>query len=137
MYRHAGIYRGCWRGSRTFSFNRASLMGRVVRGMGATVLGDSSAIAVAVWVRETIDGSDAVLDVVLVVGCGRRWMLTSSCRSLQVPRSSLAMTASLGGCGCPEPGSASSQLFLTFTKAIALVQRRDLIDVVTWRPHFL
>jgi hypothetical protein len=59
-------------GSRTFSFNRASLMGRVVRGMGATVLGDSSAMAVAVCVRGAIDGSDAALDVVVVVGCGRR-----------------------------------------------------------------
>ena len=42
-------------------------MGRVVRGMGATVLGDSSAMAVAVGVWWAIDGSDAALDVVLVV----------------------------------------------------------------------
>jgi hypothetical protein len=39
IHRHRGAE------GRTFSLRRASLMGRVVRGMGATVLGDSSAIA--------------------------------------------------------------------------------------------
>lgn len=47
---------------RTFSFSRASLIGRVVRGMEATVLFDSSAMA-DVYVQVQLVGIDAALDV--------------------------------------------------------------------------
>lgn len=56
--------------SRTFSFNKASLMGRVVRGMATDGLGVSSAMA-AVF-PNAIGVSDVGLDVESGDGCGRR-----------------------------------------------------------------
>jgi hypothetical protein len=56
--------------SRTFSLSRASLMGRVVRGMATAILGVSSAMA-AVCVG-AIGRTGVALDVLGAGGCGRR-----------------------------------------------------------------